>query len=247
MDRQGHKTISAYTQCFMALMLCGGALAACTPEMDMQGVDPRTYYDEHPIKNQVETHSLSQQVHFGAGEPRLDNGEIMRLRHALHDVSPMAADGVRVQMATLDYSNKTRRRHLLAVLRSMGFTGDKISFQPSGALSRGDVRVDVQYAVVVPPDCPDWRRSPVTTYSNTMQGNFRCATEVNLGVMVADPHDLVHGPSRMSPDTQRSVRVVDQYHGGEDFSKPVSVSSTGGGDSGGSEGGLGDDAPPPAE
>lgn len=240
---------TVYVQRFTALLLCSCVLSACAPEMDMQGHDPREYYEQHPIKNQVETRGVSQQLHFDSGATRLDNGEVMRLKSALHGISPMAADGVQVQMATSDYRNSTRRKHMIGVLRSMGYAKDKISFEPSSALMRNDVQVDVQYAAVIPPEnCPDWRRSPVTTYSNTTQGNFRCATETNLGAMVADPHDLVQGPSNITPDTQRSTRIVEQYRGGQAFGQAVNVTNTGdSGGSGGSDGGSGDSGPPPAE
>ena len=77
------------------------------------------------------------------------------------------------------------------------------------ATERDHVRIDVRYAVVVPPNCPDWRTSPVTTYSNTMlAGNFKCASVVNLGMMVADPHDLVKGTGDVAPDVVRDSDVI---------------------------------------
>ena len=78
----------------------------------------------------------------------------------------------------------------------------------------GDVQVNVAYAVVVPPDCPDWRTSPVTTYSNTMQGNFQCSQVVNTGLMVADPHDLVRGTGDVQNDTEVPVKAIENYQAG---------------------------------
>ena len=79
------------------------------------------------------------------------------------------------------------------------------------------LKVDGKAAVVLP-DCPDWRMSPVTTYSNTHQANFGCATTVNLGLMVADPHDLVRGTGAAGMDTQRNSQVISDYRAGKDFS-----------------------------
>ncbi len=199
-----------------ALMLvCALGLPACSPTMDMQGSDPVDYYAQHPIKNKIEVQNVSQLLHFESAEDRLDNDEVDKLKQALHDVSPMAAEGVIIQVAKADAGNTVHRRNLIALLRSMGYDKNKISFEPSPDLSRNDVKVDVRFAAVIQPDCPDWRRSPVTTYSNTTQGNIGCATEVNLGAMVADPHDLLRGTSYTGPDSARSARVVDQYHGGQ--------------------------------
>ncbi len=59
--------------------------------------------------------------------------------------------------------------------------------------------------------------SPVTTYSNTHQGNFKCAQVVNLGLMVADPHDLVKGTGDVPTDTERASKAVQDYHAGKDL------------------------------
>lgn len=217
------------TGCMMVL-LCGSMLTACAPEKDMQGVDPRDYYTQHPIKNTVETKTASQNLHFDADENRLDETQLMRLKRALNGISPMAADNVMVQLSARDASRDERKRHLIAVLRSMGYGRDKIVFESSDAMSAGDARVDVQYAVVIPPNCPDWRTSPVTTYSNSKQGNFGCASTVNLGAMVADPQDLVRGHATVTPDTQRSSKVVELYHGGQLSAAPAAGgASTSGG------------------
>jgi len=199
------------TSQIMALILCSAGLAACSPSLDMQGHDPVEYYADHPIKNTVETKNFSQKLHFAADSSRLDESQVDQLRHALHDISPMAADGVTVEMSSYDITNKARQKHLVGMLRSMGYNKEQINFKPSAELTRNDVSIDMQYAVVVSPACPDWRRSPVTTYSNTTQGNIGCATAVNLGAMVANPNDLLHGTGDISPDTARTVHVVDQY------------------------------------
>ena len=214
---------------YVALALCCSVMSACAPEKDMQGVDPRDYYTQHPIKNTVETKTASQQLHFDAEETRLDETQVMRLKRALNGISPMAADNVMVQLSSRDANKAERKRHLIAVLRSLGYGRDKIVVESSDAMSVGDARVDVQYAVVIPPNCPDWRTSPVTTYSNSKQGNFGCASTVNLGAMVADPQDLVRGHATVTPDTQRSSKVVELYHGGQSSAAPAAAAASGGG------------------
>lgn len=66
-----------------------------------------------------------------------------------------------------------------------------------------------------PPVCGDWSANLGVTYNNRPSPNFGCATQHNLAVMVADPHDLV-APKAMEPgDTQRSLTVLDRYRQGE--------------------------------
>jgi pilus assembly protein CpaD len=198
----------------ISVSLLAMLLPACTAEHDLQGIDPVKYYSEHPIENSVEMHDAVHTVRFQADSNSLDDVQVQKLKKAFHSISPMASETVRIQLATADFSNEARRHHLSAVLRSMGYPKEKFAFAPSASISRDNVSITVEYATVITPDCPDWRRSPVTTYSNTTQGNFRCATVVNYGAMVANPRDLVRGSGKVSPYTERATRVVEQYRSG---------------------------------
>ena len=237
--------IDRHNKSFLLLLFCAAAMAmltACEPTHDMQGTDPRDYYTQHPVVNKVESKNVTSRLHFNGEDVRLDDSELGKLRRNLRTVSPAAASGVLVQLASGDARRADRERHLRAVLRSMGYGSDKIGFESSEAMASGHARIDVQYAVVVPPDCPDWRRDPVTTYSNTSQGNFGCATAVNLGAMVADPNDLVRGSGSVTPDTQRAVAVVDRYHAGPPSSAEANAAAGGAAGNNGSDNGSGEDS-----
>lgn len=69
---------------------------------------------------------------------------------------------------------------------------------------------------LISPNCPDWKMSPVTTYSNTKQGNIGCATVTNLGLMLEDPRDLERGASGgvVTPDPTRSADAIEKYRMG---------------------------------
>jgi len=47
--------------------------------------------------------------------------------------------------------------------------------------------------VVVRPGCPDWTDGPDWVLQNKNSSNFGCATANNLGLMLANPADYVHG------------------------------------------------------
>lgn len=66
---------------------------------------------------------------------------------------------------------------------------------------------------LISPDCPDWRTSPITTFSNTQQGNFGCATVTNLGLMLENPRDLEQGASGgyLPPHPDRSADAITRY------------------------------------
>jgi pilus assembly protein CpaD len=212
-------------QLYPALALI--ALSACTSNWDMQGTDPKDYYAEHPIKNTLETHTHSQLVHFATKENKLSGYEAQKLQDGLHGVSLAAVESVEVQMSDADMKNASRKQSIRRLLHNLGYARDNYSFVPSAAMARDDMQLNIVYATVVSPECPDWRTSPITTYSNTTQGNFRCATETNLGLMVADPHDLVRGTGDVRMDSQRADQVVNDYRAGKDFSaKPAAADSS---------------------
>jgi pilus biogenesis lipoprotein CpaD len=225
---------------FAGELLVLGALAACSATEDMHGNDPRSYYAEHPIKNTIETKNVSFKVAFAAGESKLSPGEIDKLSDNLHKVSILAVELIEINFANIDKKNDARKKHLERMLRNMGYVKGDYTYGTLPELKAGQVDLKLTYAVVVSPDCPDWRLSPVTTHSNTTQGNFACATEFNLGRMVADPHDLVHGTDGDIPiDTVSAAKAVQDYREGKSASGGSGGSSLTGSNSseGSSEGG----------
>ena len=210
------------------------ALSACASQ-DMQGEDPRDFYTEHPIKNRIESREKQVTLHYEAGQPRLSSSEIDKLQDDLRTVSMAAVDSIQVSYSPADSSNNENRKlHLTKLLRNMGYDKGTYIYKPTTTLKNGEVRLDLSYAVVVAPNCPDWRTSPVTTHSNTTQGNFSCATQVNLGVMVADPHDLVKGTGVVPIDTPTADKAIQDYHEGKGASAPAAASAAGSSTSGGS-------------
>jgi pilus biogenesis lipoprotein CpaD len=188
-------------------------VSGCISEFDMHGKDPKAYYKEHPIKNTVETRYESHMVHFAPGSNRLPADDIDDLRAGLHAISPEAVETVQVQMHPAQMRNEERKKYIGKLLRSMGFAKRAIIFEPSENVDRNDVKLDIGYASVVSPRCPDWRTSSVTTYSNTQQGGFGCANVTNAGLMVADPRDLERGTGGAVTvaDPERNWNIIRDY------------------------------------
>src|SRR4051812_15749963 len=49
---------------YLMLPVVAMLLAACEPQMDMQGTDPKEFYAAHPIENRVETRHQSYEMYF---------------------------------------------------------------------------------------------------------------------------------------------------------------------------------------
>jgi pilus biogenesis lipoprotein CpaD len=207
------------------------SMAACAPEADMQGHDPKDFYRAHPIKNKVERKTESFAVRFQPGSERLTSSDIAQLREQLRHVSPMAAEMITLQVHPSQQHDQARHEHLRKLLASIGFKTSGMAIEPTESVEKNQVRIDLDYAVVVSPRCPDWRTSSVTTYSNTQQAGWSCAYVNNMGLMVVDPRDLQRGSGEVSPDVRRNSEVLTGYHtntGGSSSESDATPAQSGG-------------------
>ncbi|MDA0220470.1 MAG: CpaD family pilus assembly lipoprotein [Proteobacteria bacterium] len=72
----------------------------------------------------------------------------------------------------------------------------------------------ISYTAVVP-ECGHWYEESSHNFLNANSVNFGCATQHNLGLMLADPSDL-YGKTQMEPrDGQRTAIVIDLFRKGQ--------------------------------
>ncbi len=182
-------------------------LAAGCSSMDMQGQDPKAYYDAHPTKNLVAHNTLDVNVGFVGTAATLPARDIASLNSKLAPVNRDAVESLNIEASPT--VNTMQRAYLAKIMRQMGIFAKPV-FETSDGLENGEAILHVAYAAVQLPDCPNWKSSSVTTYSNTKQSNMGCATTTNLGLMIADPRDLERGASagHLSPNADRSADAV---------------------------------------
>ena len=65
--------------------------------------------------------------------------------------------------------------------------------------------------LVTLPACPNWSQYPASDFTNARSSNFGCATASNLGLMVANPADLVAGRELAHADGTPAVSAVTRY------------------------------------
>ncbi len=79
---------------------------------------------------------------------------------------------------------------------------------------------------------------PGVTFNNTRSSNFGCATATNLGLMVADPGDIVAGRDPGLMDGEFTARSIERYRKGQTTplkgpgASAAQIEPTGGGNSG---------------
>lgn len=222
-----------------ALLLAGAALFAlngCSNQF-------MHYEDRPPVVHQpkVERYDLKQTVVRATETDRFDATARDRL-DAFMARQPRQAPSVVVVAAGAPDAARTGKE-VVAWLRHLGYfpQGPVVSADASAA-----VQVVVRRYTVTLPACPDYTQYPGNTFDNGKSSNFGCATATNLGLMVADPGDLIAGQDLAASNGQVQADAVQRYLDGktkdlapEDISAVEKAQSRNSGSNSGSGGGLG--------
>jgi len=199
---------------------------------------------EAPKENKVDFVTMTHEVHFAPGATTVAPGEDRSLSAFLDQIELTYGDQVTLDAgphgnnAPADDLAAKRVASVTAMLRQM-----RVHAQPAarptvnGALDRDAIVVTVGRYVVTLPNCPDRSKPEADDYANVPPSNYSCATVTNLGLMVANPGDLVHGSPAGPADATYMARGVQRYRNG-DISKSLEpeLSKAGGGSSGGGGG-----------
>ena len=181
--------------------------AACAPT--------ESYWSEAQAKkdNKVEPVRLLHDVRFASGT-QLSPTEMAQLNGfiARHDIG--YGDRVYV-LSDAKTANDAGSQRSTTVMRYMAAHGIKAAGLPSPEAQPGLVRIVVNRYVVVPPNCPDWSKPSTPDYGNTAMGNLGCSTTANLGLMVADPGELIQGRAPGSADAEGSSGAIQRYRTGK--------------------------------
>lgn len=108
-----------------------------------------------------------------------------------------------------------RASELQRALQGRGIAVAPPALLDPGMAAPGTVFVAATRYVATPPSCPDWSKRSETDHDNLPPSNFGCATERNLGVMLADPADLVRGRDHAGQDGDASTLGIQRYRAGK--------------------------------
>jgi len=216
--------------------ILGLGLGACAPAS--MGPDPNLGWIEagSPKNLEVDRAEYRHKVYFATDEARISGMEQDRLLAFLASVQPGRGDTLRLEghadeRATDLYNIELSARRAASVgdfLRAQGFDqltvtssafGEALpTVAGSGPESwQQNRRVELvleRYLVTLPP-CPDWSRQSGTDFANLPHSNFGCATQTNLGLMVAEPRDLVSGRGLAPADGVHQAEGIVRYRTGK--------------------------------
>jgi len=209
-------------------------VTACAPEMSHWSPE------QNVKRNDVRWITFQHHVSFANKGTELDEAERARLQRFLTRHEAGYGDriliGSRGIRATgTDVRRASRREAAVAAeLRSLELPAGLLPETPARETWDGRIKIVLGRYIVIPPDCPDWTKRADGDFANRRSSNFGCATAVNLGLMVADPGDLVRGRSAGPADGATGARRYKSYREGSGKKSPpitplVIQSSVGGG------------------
>ncbi|MBV9859493.1 MAG: hypothetical protein JO038_05250 [Alphaproteobacteria bacterium] len=169
-------------------------LAACQPAV--------SEYTPAEAPNQLTIDSADSRIdlRFAAGTDQLAVGEWGRLARLASLGAIRSSDRVTVSAAG---APGLADRRVLAVARALQPYGVLVGSAPLAAVPADHALLAIgRYLVTLPP-CPNWSAPPAADFTNQRSSNLGCATASNLGMMVANPADLIggqpHGPAFATP------------------------------------------------
>src|SRR5579862_6971859 len=206
--------------------------AGCTPDV------ARWTPAESPKENKIDFVTMAHPVSFAPGAVTPTSAEVKSLSGFLDSVSFGYGDQVTLDAgphsgnASADALATKRVDAVMGALRHLRIRA-QVASRPTvdGALARNAVIVTVGRYVATAPNCPDRTKPEADDYANNTESNFGCATATNLGLMVANPGDLVHGRAPGPADGDFATRGVQAYRNGEipKTLAPAAISGNGGG------------------
>jgi pilus assembly protein CpaD len=192
---------------FGLAIVAGGCAQQRPAPMPTTPVSPRS--ESTTFRNQVVSTTMQTQVRFlpgdfGAIAP--DEGARLEAFLNTNDVSP----GAHVTLSTsggIVPAEAVRDRLVARGVRPYDIVIRSAASRGRSNLQVVDVSVE-QYRVQ-PPECGRW--STDEHFENT-SGDFGCSTVRALGLMVADPHDLVAGKNAGHTSGPPQVGAIERYH-----------------------------------
>jgi len=195
------------------------ALAACdTPAEQWQAV-------EAPNTNTVEFVRLAHSVRFAPGAASLAPPEARRLIAFIDESEIAGGEDVYFEAAAMDALAQKRQTAIRLLLSRRGIRTVALtaSAVPSGQRRADEVALQIERYVVTPPACPNWSKTPGGDPTNSVGSNFGCATTTNLGLMVAEPRDLLIGRKPGPADAEVAVRAIQNYRSGKSTAVPAEL------------------------
>lgn len=189
------------TNRYLLVLALASLVSACAPVT--------SYTDaEAPKHLKLDSSTTQLDVHFAPGSAVILSVDAVHLRQlaATGGISP--SDRVLIAASGGPYLAQQRVATVASVLLRYGIVviGDQIAELPPNR-----AHIEVVRTLVTLPPCPNWSKPSYADFANQPSSNFGCATEMNLGMMVANPSDLTSGLAVGAAAGHPAAAAVDRY------------------------------------
>ncbi len=167
-------------------------------------------------RNEVEMTRIPYSISFDGDKASLSNEMIEQLDIFLMKSNVSYGDELSMDFplmrdGTLSGKDQERMTYLSGLLKKRGLHLSP-DVTPFGMSPRqGQARLLISRYVVTPPRCGDWSQPSTDNYGNVNTVNMGCANQANLGLMVANPRDLIIGATNGVPDAEKASKAVHTY------------------------------------
>ena len=113
-----------------------------------------------------------------------------------------------------------------ATLRGLGVAAGEIDLRL--AVNAGESRAVLTFAFYVarPPKCGTWTTDISNNWDNAPSEHFGCATQRNIGAMVANPRDLLRVQDDQGRWGSRGADILGKYQRGQATASPKEAKTT---------------------
>jgi pilus assembly protein CpaD len=193
------------------LVLAGALLLA-----GCYGEYVQDYRELYPIRVQTQTAALP--VAFAASRTEPGSEQLARLDAFLADFRARGGSKLFITANPAGIGEAVARDRARTVERravALGISPAAIETRLLESPSRpGEAIVSYEQSTVQVPECGDWSKNTAVDGTNSAGSNFGCATQRYIGLMAADPADLVRPREYEGHDGQRTVDVMQKYRTG---------------------------------
>lgn len=172
--------------------------------------NPATIYTdaEAPRNLTLDTSTTRVDLHFAPGSAQLSSADVATLRRLASAGSISATDRVTIASAGQPAVVERRVGAVSTVLLPYGIvvSGTQLADVPGNRAV-----VEVTRTLPTGPACPNWSKQSQPDYANAPSSNFGCASETNLGLMVANPTDLASARTLGPTAGQPAAAAVQRY------------------------------------
>lgn len=175
-------------------------------------------------ENQVDWVRYAHTVKFDRGAEFLSPEQRAGLDRFLATIEPQFGDEISIVPTSFETGANTLTGRRITTLKSYlsGLRLKMTTMPPmeAEAGANNDLTVIVGRYVVTSPRCPNWTKQSEGDPANRRSSSLGCATTTNLGLMVADPGDLIRGRQTGPGDGEIAARGVKEYREGKQKETP---------------------------